>query len=170
MGINKLELVRGFNGFVRSRNWDIFLTVTFRRPMKSITVMQGNRQEEVRVWLDDKVNARKEFQYFFSHLNYAVSFFDKYMLALVCFERAYPGARLHIHALIQGISTQFCLMLQSECYEFFGESKVVPYDSSKAASSYFGWKYIKPELADFDLLKINARRRKTKKRGFCGEI
>ncbi|MDD5567668.1 MAG: hypothetical protein PHY88_00440 [Candidatus Omnitrophica bacterium] len=128
--------------------------------MKTITIIQNGQPKEVEVWLDDKVSARKEFQFFFSHLNYAVNFFDKYMLALVCFERAYPGARLHIHALIQGISPCLCRMLQSECFEFFGESEVKPYEPFKGVSFYFGWKYLKPELVDFDFLRINARRRK----------
>jgi len=160
MGINSLGKVEGFSEFVKSREWDIFLSTTFRRPMKTITIIQNGQPKEVEVWLDDKVSARKEFQYFFSHLNYAVTFFDKYMLALVCFERAYPGARIHLHALIQRISPKFCQILQSECFEFFGESEVRPYDPSKKVSFYFGLKYLKPELVDFDFLRVNSRRRK----------
>jgi len=160
MGISSLGKVEGFSELIKSRKWDIFLSTTFRRPRKTITIIQNGQPKEVEVWLDDKVSARKEFQFFFSHLNYAVTFFDKYMLALVCFERAYPGARIHLHALIQGILPQFCQTLQSECFEFFGESEVKPYDPSKKVSLYFGWKYLKPELVDFDFLRINSRRRK----------
>ena len=160
MGISSLGKVEGFSQLIKSRKWDIFLSTTFRRPMKTITIIQNGQPKEVEVWLDDKVSAKKEFQFFFSHLNAAATFFDKYMFALVCFERAYPGARIHLHALIRGISPEFCQILQRECFEFFGESEIKPYDPTKKVSLYFGRKYLKPELVDFDFLRINSRKRK----------
>ncbi len=162
--INKLELVKGFDDYVKSHDWDIFFSTTFRKLTKTITIIQDKQPKEVRVWLNGIPSMRKELQYFFSHLNYVVNFVDKYMLALICFERQYKGAPIHIHALIKGISPQFCRILKSESYEFFGESEVKPYDSTKPVSFYFGWKYLKSELVDFDFLRINSRRRKKPKR------
>ena len=156
----RLELVRAVDSLIKSRNWGVFLSTTFRRLTKSITIIEDGQPKEVEVLLNDVASARKEFQYFISHLNYAIDFFDKYVLAFVYFERKYSRAPIHIHALINGILPELCPALQSECVEFFGESDVTPYDPRLPASFYFGWKHVKPDLADFDFLKINSRRRK----------
>lgn len=160
MAINKIELANSFADLVKTRNWDIYFNTTLRAPVKTITIIEDEKEKDVVVWRNDIPSIRKEFQFFFSTLNKYVTFFDKYIFALVCFDRAYKGGRIHIHALIQRIPSQYCHSLQNCAYDFFGESKVEPYDSKKDVCYYFGNKYAYSGLSDFDFLKINARWRK----------
>ncbi|MFA5316377.1 MAG: hypothetical protein WC369_03045 [Dehalococcoidales bacterium] len=160
MAINKIELANSFADFVKAHDWDIYFTATLRAPVKTIPVKQNGQSRDVVVWRNDIASMRKEFQFFFSTLNGYVTFFDRYMLALVCFDRAYKGGRLHVHALIQRIPPQYCRALQSVAYDFFGESKVTPYDPKRDVRYYFGNKYAYSGSSDFDFLKINARWRK----------
>lgn len=160
MAINKIELSNSFADFVKARNWDIFFTTTLRAPVKTINIVEDGRSRDVVRWRNDIVSIRKELQYFFSYLNGYVTFFNRYILVLVCFDRGYEGGRIHVHALIHRIPPQYCRALQSEAYEFFGKSKVEAYDPKRDVRYYFGNKYAYSWLSDFDFLKINARWRK----------
>ena len=146
--------------FVRQRHWDIYFNTTLRAPVKTITIVQNGRSRDVITWRNDTASVRKELQCFFSNLNCYSTFFTKYILLLALFERQHKGARIHVHALIQGISPKFCYALRSLACDFFGESKIEPYDPAKNARGYFGKKFVNPDSCDFDFMRINSRVRK----------
>ncbi len=161
MGTDKRILVDSFaDEIIRKRHWDIYFNSTLRAPVKTLTIVESGRPKDVVVWRNDTASLRKELQCFFANLNHYSVFYTKYILALVFFERQYQGARIHIHAFIQGIRSEYSYALQSLACDFFGASKVEPYDPAKGARYYLGWKFVKPELCDFDFMKINSRARK----------
>lgn len=146
--------------FVRQRHWDIYFNTTLRAPVKTLTIVQNGGPRDVVVWRNDTASVRKELQCFFSNLNRYSTFFTKYILLLTVFERQYKGERIHVHALIQGIPPEFCYVLRSLACDFFGESKIEPYDPKRRARYYFGNKLTNPDLCDVDFMKINSRARR----------
>jgi len=135
------QLVTAFGELIEGRNWDIFLTTTFRRPKGS-------------------TEAKRAFKYFFKHLNTpAMAFFNKFVFALAVFERDSNRNGVHIHALLQGINPSLVASLEKKCREFFGDSVALPYDSDKAGRFYIARKYVSSQLDDYDILRINSRLR-----------
>ena len=159
--LRRKRIVRkSFADFVDTRDWDIYFTTTLRAPVKTITIVQNGRSRDVIAWRNDTASVRKELQCFFANLNRYSTFFTKYILLLAIFERQHKGARIHVHALIEGIPPKFCYALRSLACDFFGESKIEPYDPKRRARYYFGDKFTNPDLCDFDFMKINSRVRR----------
>ena len=141
--VGRTKLVSEFGRFLRDIGpWDLFITITFRNSMK-ISV------------------AKKSFKQFFKHLNsYEQTFFEKFLICFIVFEKEDNRNGVHIHALIRGVKPLHAELLEKKCRKVFGHTAVLPYNSEKAARFYLSRKYISPDLIDFDFLRINSRLRR----------
>jgi len=140
--MDKRKLVEVFQKFLDMQNYDLCLTITFRNK----TGLEL---------------AKKQFKYFFKYLNTKEEMiFDSFFIGWVFFEKENRGG-VHIHAIISGISPSKASILEKRCRDYFGESKVVPYDLSrpthKSMSRYLAEKYVTDDLEFFDFMRINSR-------------
>jgi hypothetical protein len=100
---------------------------------------------------------KKKYKTFFKHLNNKENkYFDKYIWSLVCFERD-NNSGSHIHAFASDLDKAKSQEIENKLKTYFGQSKVLIYDSKDNAKYYISNKYNKNKLIDFDLLKINSR-------------
>lgn len=138
--INNKQLRTDFDKFMRRFPYEIWMTVTFR---KSVSVS----------------TAKKQFKHFLKTLNSKNTiFYHKYIRLWIFYEQNKVRDGMHIHALIDGIDTSKCQLLEQKCCIRFGESKVTA--GHKNVIPYVSQKYNSPSLLDFDYYKINARLRK----------
>lgn len=144
------SLVDAYGAWIGDHNWDHYLTATYgapgiaathRRPGARFYWNQGDRPPAQR--------AKQTFNYFFKHLNSPNGvFYHDRIRCFFLFERLpHP----HIHAFIKGIDPQLAEALEHKCRQFFGDSKVVPYDSSKGARFYLGGKCVGREDVYWDV-------------------
>ena len=137
--MNKTLLRTAFNEFLGRENWTLWITITFRNPTT-------------------KDLAHRRFKYFLKTLNNdQEEFYAKYVYAVIFYE--FEGFRkgVHIHSIVNNISSDKARLLEAECKRVFGESKVVP--MHEGVKEYLAKKYGSAKLADFDYLKINSKYR-----------
>jgi len=128
-----------FENFLNEFNCDVWMTVTFRRPVTVKT-------------------AKKMFKYFLQHINKPDDiYYEKYIYLWAFFENDYTRGGVHVHAIIDRIDTTKTERLQERCSEFFGESKVMT--AHQNVVPYLSRKYNTSSLIDFDYMKINSRLR-----------
>lgn len=147
--MDKNKLTQGWVEFLGREKWDLFVTITFRHKK---TLMP----------------AIKAFKRFFKRLNTTSErFFDKFILCLVFFEKNWDGKTVHIHSVIKGICPSKARSLEHKCNEYFGQSRVVPYDPAKGVKHYLANKEVGNYLKHSDFYKINsAKRQKSACQGF----
>lgn len=139
--MNNNEIVNGWVEFIDQRNWDIFLTITFRRITRSPLAL-------------------KSFKWFFKHLNTTTEeYFRKFIYTLIFFENNPERSGVHIHAFIEGISPSTIKLLEKKCTDFFGLTDVKVYDPIKGGKFYLSKKIIDRNLDDYNYYKINSRLR-----------
>ncbi|MBF0620045.1 MAG: hypothetical protein HQL19_07750 [Candidatus Omnitrophica bacterium] len=137
------ELVKGYQELLDSFQWDVFVTITFRKRATT-------------AWAIHAVKC------FLKHLNSReVQFFKKFVRCFVFSEKYGQREGIHLHLLIQGIDPSMAGALERKCLNIFGESAVKPYDHSlpRLASFYLAEKCISPLLDHWDFFKINSRLR-----------
>jgi hypothetical protein len=143
--VNQIEQEKqDWKSFMKLRDWTIWLTITFR------PVFEHLKEQE----------AMKLFKKFFKNLNHPGKvFFDRYMEALVFFEKnRFKG--FHIHAVLSRIGTQHCSEIEKRCIKQFGQSKAKP--MHEGVPEYIAKKNVESKIAFFDFIKINSRYRETK--------
>ncbi len=164
--IRKNNCLDGFIDFVNQdildRNeWTLWFSIRLKNPSrefhtekdKELYFLRKNRMTKVEY-------AKKSFKYFFSHLNEEFqTFYEKYIHALVFYENNGYDRGIHIHALTDRIDPQFLDLIQQKCNEEFGDTLIR--EIHPGIARYLAKKYIRETLADFDLYRINSRRRRT---------
>lgn len=112
-----------------------------------------------------QMSAEQRFKYFFKcYINQPGNiFFEKFILCWAFFDKADKRGSVHIHSLIKGIDPSLADSLQKKCKDFFGQSKIRPYDHSlpkhRSASHYLAEKVVREELDHYDFYKINSKLR-----------
>jgi len=150
--IKKLEQKRQFNQrlvkavreMLERGHWDLWVTITFRE----------ERFVE---------SAEKRFKTFFEKLNKpGEHYFAKFIKCWVFYELDAARDRVHIHSLISGIDKSLASELEERCCEYFGNSKVEPYDYSHDGSAmhYLSRKVGTDRLVDWKPYTINSKLRK----------
>ena len=99
---------------------------------------------------------KKKYKQFFKYLNKTDIYYQKYLTTLITFEMN-GNNQLHVHSFIKDVDKNKTKDLETLLKRYFGQSKVYIYDKTKNAKYYVANKYNK--LIDFDLIKINSRRR-----------
>ena len=141
--MNQVKLMKGYQEFLDSFIWDIYITVTFRRVTSAAAALRA-------------------FRYFFKRLNVpGQAFFRNYIRCVIFCEKQGYRDGVHIHGLIQGIGKDLAPLLEEKCRRSFGESKVLPYNYElpELASGYLARKCISFSLEHWDYLKINSKHR-----------
>ena len=140
--ISKHELALNWREFLNKEQWDLFVTITFRK-RKLVT------------------GAVKAFKHFFKYVNtFAEPLFKKFIQCFVVFEKEDSRGGVHIHTFIKGINPFHTNKLEKNLKNIFGQSNVVPYDPNRGASFYLAKKVNTSNSVHYDYFKINSRSRR----------
>lgn len=144
--ISKHELALNWREFLNKEQWDLFVTITFRKRKLVI-------------------GAVKAFKHFFKYVNtFAEPLFKKFIRCFIVFEKEDNRGGVHIHTFIKGINPSHANKLEKNLRSVFGQSKAVSYDSKKGASFYLAKKLGLSNSVHYDYFKINSRLREAKER------
>lgn len=138
--MNTEQLKDAFSQMLSKHDWDLWITVTSREPM-------------------DAEVAKRRLKNVLKFLNTPERrFYSKYLWLWAFFENNASRNGIHIHALVDGISTVESKNLQNIFQDYFGLSSVAPVHDN--VLPYLSQKYANgTALADFDYMKINSNLR-----------
>jgi hypothetical protein len=133
-------VVKGYQSLFDLHLWDIWFSTTVSREVGTEDFLRS-------------------FKYFFNHINSRdFVFYKGFICGYVFSEFNKFRNGVHLHALIKGIDPEMANPVEEFCWDYFGESKVVPYDNYRPdrASGYLARKCVSQELDHFDFFKVNS--------------